>query len=415
MDLLKGFGDRLAVVDVETTGVFNRDRIVEVAAVTLSPQGRIVDEWDTLVNPEADVGPTHIHKISASMVSAAPTFSEVSAALAERLNGALLVAHNLPFDSRMLVNEYERIGGQLEPGKGVCTLQLTRMKLMDAAREREIPFSHPHRALGDARTTARLFRSELERLDGRYLSPAEVDCPSPRGFLPRTMRRDMSQEVEDEMPYLARLADRTHHYGEHGAALVYMDLLDWAISDLVLTPTERAQLEELAIDLDLSRDEVAGVHRRYLDELVAASLRDGVIDNHEAATLGRAARELGVDAQYVARQIRTLLTLESSVALGPGIRVCFTGAATYSDGTDLRRSVLRQHAADLGLQVVANVTRVGCDLLIAADPSSQSGKAHRAREYGLPIASVRDFLIAQPGGSIVTSDTTATPRPSSGT
>ena len=410
MDLLRGFGDRLAVVDVETTGVFNRDRIVEVAAITLSPHGRIVDEWDTLVNPEVDVGPTHIHKISASMVSAAPTFSEVSAALAERLNGALLVAHNLPFDSRMLVNEYERIGGHLEPGKGVCTLQLTRKKLVDAARDQEIPFNHPHRALGDARTTARLLRGELERLDGRYLSPAEVDSPI-HGFSPRTLRRDMSQEVEDEMPYLARLADRTHHYGEHGAALVYMDLLDWAISDLVLTRTERAQLEELAIDLDLSSDEVAAVHHRYIDELISASLRDGVVDNHEAAILGRAARELGVDVQYVAGQVRTLLARETSAVLSPGIRVCFTGAATYADGSELRRSVLQRHATDLGLQVVTKVSRTGCDMLVAADPSSQSGKARQARQYGLPIASIHDFLVAQTGGPIATNVSTPTVDP----
>jgi hypothetical protein len=58
MDLLRGFGDRFVVVDVETTGVLNSDRIVEVAAVTLSPNGQVVDEWDTLVNPGRDVGPT---------------------------------------------------------------------------------------------------------------------------------------------------------------------------------------------------------------------------------------------------------------------------------------------------------------------------------------------------------------------
>jgi DNA polymerase-3 subunit epsilon len=335
------------------------------------------------------------------MVSAAPTFSEVSAALAERLNGALLVAHNLPFDSRMLVNEYQRIGGQLDPGKGVCTLQLTRQKLVDAAKDQAIPFSHPHRALGDARTTARLLRPALERLDGRYLTPAEVDCPA-HGFLPRTLRRDMSLEVEDEMPYLARLADRTHHYGEHGAVLVYMDLLDWAISDLVLTRTERAQLEELAIDLNLSSANVADVHRRYLDELVSASLRDGVVDSHEASILGRAAEELGVDPQYVVDRARNLLALDSSAVVSPGIRVCFTGSAIYADGTELHRSVLERHATDLGLRVVASVSRTGCDLLIAADPSSQSGKARNARQYGLPVASVHDFLLAQAGGPIAT-------------
>ncbi|MBN1628640.1 MAG: hypothetical protein JW990_02655 [Thermoleophilia bacterium] len=35
---------RLVVVDVETTGVYDSDRVVEVAAVTMSPNGKIHDE-----------------------------------------------------------------------------------------------------------------------------------------------------------------------------------------------------------------------------------------------------------------------------------------------------------------------------------------------------------------------------------
>jgi hypothetical protein len=116
----EGF-DRFVVVDVETTGLYNSDRVVEVAAVTLAKGGEIVDEWDTLVNPGRDVGPTHIHGVTASMVSAAPRFEEVAEALAARLDGAVLVAHNLVFDARMLTNEYGRLGAAMDPGRGVCT------------------------------------------------------------------------------------------------------------------------------------------------------------------------------------------------------------------------------------------------------------------------------------------------------
>ena len=42
------------VVDVETTGPYNSDRVVEVAAITLSQEGEILDEWDTLVNSGRD-------------------------------------------------------------------------------------------------------------------------------------------------------------------------------------------------------------------------------------------------------------------------------------------------------------------------------------------------------------------------
>ena len=57
---------RYAVIDVETTGLHNQDRIVEIAIVTLDQDLTVVDEFDTLVDPGRDVGPTGIHGITAS-------------------------------------------------------------------------------------------------------------------------------------------------------------------------------------------------------------------------------------------------------------------------------------------------------------------------------------------------------------
>jgi ribosomal protein S2 len=39
-------------------------------------------------------------------------------------------------------------------------------------------------------------------------------------------------------------------------------------------------------------------------------------------------------------------------------------------------------------------------VLVASDPSSQSGKAKKARSYGIPIVAVGDFVSADPGGTI---------------
>lgn len=400
MDLLYGKGDRFAVVDVETTGVYNRDRVVEVAAVTVFPHGQIIDEWDTLVNPERDVGPTHIHRVSASMVSAAPTFAEVAAALAERLNGAVLVAHNLTFDCRMLVSEYRRVDGELDPGSGIYTLRLFGEKLEDACRHRGIPLDYPHRALADARATARLLRSDALGVDGGS-HPASVEL-SAVAFRPRTLRRDMDMEADDQMPYLARLADRAHHYGVHESALVYMDLLDWALSDLDITRAEEAQLTELAIDVGLTRAEVVQIHHRYLDELIEAALRDEVIQPNEMRVLEGVAEALNVDSGYASSRVRDRMEITHSVEIRPGMRVCFTGSATATDGSPLARDLLSRIAGDLELEAVDRLTKKGCDLLVAADPASQSGKAHKARSYGIPIVSVDDFLLAQPNSTLRT-------------
>ena len=64
---------RLVVIDCETTGFSRYDRIVEIAVVTLDPRTfEPVDEYDTLINPERDLGPVGVHGITASMVEAAP-------------------------------------------------------------------------------------------------------------------------------------------------------------------------------------------------------------------------------------------------------------------------------------------------------------------------------------------------------
>ena len=63
----------LTVIDCETTGLGRHDRIVEIAVVTLDPQTwEPTDEYDTLINPERDVGPVGVHGITATMVEAAP-------------------------------------------------------------------------------------------------------------------------------------------------------------------------------------------------------------------------------------------------------------------------------------------------------------------------------------------------------
>jgi len=120
---------RLIVVDCETTGFGKSDRVVEIAAITLDPDTlQVVDEYDTLVNPERDTGHVGIHGVTASMVEAAPVFREIAAALARRLGGAILVAHNLAFDQRMLAQEYGRLGSTFSPGQGICTLRATSEK-----------------------------------------------------------------------------------------------------------------------------------------------------------------------------------------------------------------------------------------------------------------------------------------------
>jgi DNA polymerase-3 subunit epsilon len=147
-------------IDLETTGATaHYDRITEIGCVEVE-RGRLVGEWSTLVNPEMRIPPAieALTGITAAMVEAAPTFAEIAEALAERLRGKLLVAHNARFDYGFLRNEFRRLDVDFS-SKVVCTVKLSRKLYpqhrrhnLDSLIERHgIQCSERHRALGDAR------------------------------------------------------------------------------------------------------------------------------------------------------------------------------------------------------------------------------------------------------------------------
>ena len=165
---------RFSVVDVETTGFGRDDKICEIAIVGMDAETlEVIDEFETLINPQKNIGRTaHIHKITESMIVGAPTFQNIASEIAERLDRSVLVAHNLPFDNRMIAQEFDEMNATYHPGQGVCTLKLTGEKLARAAEQNGISHNHLHRASEDARVTAKLFRLLCNR--GETTKPARV-------------------------------------------------------------------------------------------------------------------------------------------------------------------------------------------------------------------------------------------------
>ena len=177
------FVDRsgFAVVDLETTGFSpESERIVEVAVVVLDPDGDEQDAFCTLIDPERDPGPTHVHGITAEMLDGAPTFADVHSYLAGILSGRVVVGHNVDrFDLAFLVAECERLGGdELMPGPVVTldTLAVAqayldlpgKARLVDCCDRYRLTWDDHHSALGDARVTAALFGRHAHRTGRRH-------------------------------------------------------------------------------------------------------------------------------------------------------------------------------------------------------------------------------------------------------
>lgn len=127
--------------------------------------GRIIDEWSSLIRPAPFFfGYYHmaVHGITPDLVTEAPNFEEVWERIDRYFKGTdAIVAHNAPFDMRVLRAslDYYRIAHDLPPS--VCTYRLSRKKLPGLPNHRlntvseylNIPLNH-HDALSDARAAA---------------------------------------------------------------------------------------------------------------------------------------------------------------------------------------------------------------------------------------------------------------------
>ena len=107
------------------------------------------------------------------MVRKSPTFRQVAPALLEALDGAVLVAHNAPFDTSFLNHEISRVyPGHRMVNPHLCTVRLSRRAMPDLANHRletiaghfSIPIGSRHRAGSDALATAQIFLLLLTEL-----------------------------------------------------------------------------------------------------------------------------------------------------------------------------------------------------------------------------------------------------------
>ncbi|HEX5709549.1 MAG TPA: exonuclease domain-containing protein [Pyrinomonadaceae bacterium] len=166
------------VVDVEATGSKAPPaRVMELGAYRLSG-GRIVAEYQTLINPRAPIPAfiSNLTGITDAMVAVAPPFEEVACDWLAFADGAVIVAHDadeFPFDVRLINHELSLIYPRkrmANPHLAAVPLSrrvvpgLVNHRLPTLAEHFSVPLLCRHRAAADARATAEVFLRLLELL-----------------------------------------------------------------------------------------------------------------------------------------------------------------------------------------------------------------------------------------------------------
>ncbi len=153
------------VVDLETTGGAPQShRVTEIGAVKVQG-GKIIDEFQTLVNPERPIPPfiQRLTGITDAMVQDAPKFAEIAESFRQFTEGAIFVAHNVKFDYGFVQKEFARIEHDFHRTQ-MCTCLGMRKNfpgiksygLKNLTHHFQISLDQHHRALCDAKASAEL-------------------------------------------------------------------------------------------------------------------------------------------------------------------------------------------------------------------------------------------------------------------
>ena len=191
-------------VDVETSGLHMSSRVVEVGAVKFNLAGDCY-EYQSLVNPCERIAPgaVEIHGITDEMVASAPRAPDVMPALLNFMRGCVFIAHNAPFDVKMIGNELARMRVTPPDEPVVCTVRLGRKLIAGVPNYRletlvnhlDIQVGTLHNALCDAHAARLVFLecvsglppdtpiSELPGMLGAFdeVAPPTVDDIEPSG------------------------------------------------------------------------------------------------------------------------------------------------------------------------------------------------------------------------------------------
>ncbi|HTO01457.1 MAG TPA: 3'-5' exonuclease, partial [Microthrixaceae bacterium] len=380
----------LAIVDVETTGLSaTNHRIVEIA-VSRVENGAVVDEWSSIVNPGCGPGPTWIHGITQDHLDSAPPLADVMGEILQRMDRAIVVAHNAKFEEAFLDAEFRRLGMSMPSMPALCTLTWSRKllhapnyKLETCCSVSGVQLTDAHTALGDVRATASLVGSLMELgpgpewfvMPGRLPSRVVTSNPRTRASRLRKGEDGWMASILSKLPLTSTEAD-------DDVVEAYFRAVSLALEDGKIIGDEAKQLATLAGSAGLGAAQVANLNRRFLDGLREAALEDDLLTVDEHRSLQKAAVALAEPEYFL-----DLVPAGAPVSAAPVAKAKGRGRIWLHPEISVEYS---DRVTDAGFSIGKNVTRTLRAVVVGNDVEA-CPQLDRARELDVEVVRVWDL------------------------
>ena len=302
--------DSYVVFDIETTG-FNAgpDKITEIAAVKVK-DGKCIDEFSTFVNPERNI-PKEVQElthITPDMVKDAPKIEEALKGFLDFAKDSIIVAHNARFDTSF-INYFADYCGYEKPKYIIDTLAVSREmfegyenhKLGTIAENLGVELENAHRAINDARATAKVFVKMCEVVKEKNMNIKEY------------VQSEFIEDKKQESPYhiiilaknyvglknLYKLVSFSHIRYFHKKPRISRSLLNRYKEGLVIgSACERGELFQAILNNDMEEAKVLAKYYDYLEIQPIGNnkfyIRNGTVkDEKELQDINRKIVDLG--------------------------------------------------------------------------------------------------------------------------
>lgn len=197
---------KYAIIDIETTGMGIQGNKITEIAVFIHNGKEVIEEYETLVNPECNIpyAITRLTGISNAMVATAPKFYEVAKKLILLTKDCVFVAHNVNFDYNVMHKEFSELGFPFKRKK-LCTIRLSRKlipglpsySLGKLCASQGIKINDRHRAKGDAEATVILFE-KLLKLDDKGVFDSFLNARSRQATLPPLLPKNIFDQLPEQ-------------------------------------------------------------------------------------------------------------------------------------------------------------------------------------------------------------------------